>query len=55
MEIYRFVQGFSQGAKAGRAVFHGVADVFMLGLWEVIGTPVETIENGSKVAVKGIL
>jgi hypothetical protein len=26
---------------AGRAVGHGVMDVFTLGLWEVIGTPVE--------------
>ena len=52
VEIYRFVQGYSQGAKTGRAVFHGVADVFTLGLWEVVGTPVEMIENGDKVTVK---
>ena len=35
IEIYRFTQGYSQGAKAGRAVFHGAADVLTLGLWEV--------------------
>ena len=37
IEIYRFTQGYSQGAKAGRAVFHGAADVLTLGLWEVVG------------------
>jgi hypothetical protein len=52
VEIYRFIQGYSQGVKTGRAVFHGVADVFTLGLWEVVGTPVEMIENGDKVTVK---
>jgi hypothetical protein len=52
VEIYRFTQGYSQGAKTGRAVFHGVADVFTLGLWEVVGTPVETIASGDKMTVK---
>lgn len=28
---------------AGRAVAHGVMDVLTLGLWEVVGTPVEAI------------
>ena len=33
-------------------MFHGVADVFTLGLWEVVGTPVEMIANGDQVTVK---
>lgn len=49
-EIYRFVQGYSTGAKAGRAVFHGVADVFTLGLWEIVGTPAETVFSGNELA-----
>ena len=28
---------------AGRAVAHGVMDVLTLGLWEVVGTPVEAV------------
>lgn len=52
IEIYRFTQGYSKGAKTGRAVFHGAADVLTLGLWEVVGTPVETIANGDKMTVK---
>lgn len=52
IEIYRFVQGYSQGAKTGRAVFHGAADVLTLGLWEVVGTPVESIASGDQYTVK---
>ena len=49
-EIYAFTQGYSAGAKAGRAVFHGTADVLTLGLWEVIGTPTEGVFNGDAMA-----
>ena len=52
VDIYRFRQGYSQGAKAARAVTHGAADVLTLGLWEVIGTPTEATFNGKDVAVK---
>ena len=31
-EVFKFVQGYSTGAKAGRALFHGAADVMTLGL-----------------------
>ncbi len=48
-EIFSFVQGYSGGAKAGRAVFHGAADVLTLGLWEVIGTPTESAFDGDKM------
>jgi len=48
-EIFKFVQGYSAGAKAGRAVFHGVADVLTIGLWEVVGTPMEGVFNGNEM------
>jgi hypothetical protein len=48
-DVFSFTQGYSGGAKAGRAFLHGVADVFTLGLWEVIGTPTEAIFSGSTV------
>lgn len=47
-EIYKFIQGYSTGAKAGRAVFHGVADVLTLGIWEVVGTPTEGVFSGDE-------
>jgi outer membrane protein assembly factor BamE (lipoprotein component of BamABCDE complex) len=49
VDVFSFVQGYSKGAKTGRAVFHGVADVFTFGLWEVVGTPTEAVFDGTKV------
>lgn len=49
-DIFRFTQGYSGGAKAGRAVAHGVASVLTLGLWELIGTPVEAVNSGDLTA-----
>lgn len=34
----------------GRAVAHGAMDVLTLGIWEIIGTPVEAI-NGDKYTI----
>ncbi len=49
VDVYKFVQGYSKGSKVARAVGHGVADVFTLGLWEIVGTPTELIANGTKI------
>ena len=51
-DFFVFVQGYSSGAKASRAVFHGAADVMTFGLWEVVGTPVEAVADGTKVKVE---
>jgi len=50
VDVFSFTQGYSKGAKAGRALFHGAADVFTLGLWEVFATPTEGIFDGKKLA-----
>ncbi|MHC4457582.1 MAG: hypothetical protein ACYS0I_10920 [Planctomycetota bacterium] len=50
VDIFSFTQGYSKGSKAGRALWHGTADVFTLGLWEIIGTPTETVLDGKKMA-----
>ncbi len=46
------MQGYSDGAKVGRAALHAAADVFTLGLWEVVGTPIEAVADGSEVQVE---
>ena len=51
-DTFVFVQGYSSGSKAGRALFHGAADFLTLGLWEVIGTPVEAVADGTEVQVE---
>lgn len=50
-DIFTFVQGYSKANKTLRALGHGVADVYTLGLWEVIGTPIEGVNNGKKMQV----
>ena len=49
VEIFKFIDGYSAGAKAGRAVFRGAADIFTFGLWEIIGTPREGVFNGDEI------
>jgi hypothetical protein len=51
-DVFSFVQGYSKVNKTARALGHGVADVFTLGLWEVAGTPIEGIANGHTVQVE---
>jgi hypothetical protein len=50
VEIFTIIQGYSKLAKTGRAIFHGAADVFTLGLWEIIGTPTELFFDGTEMA-----
>ncbi len=52
VDVFRFTQGYSKGAKVGRALFHGVADVLTLGLWEVLGTPIEVVASGTDTKVE---
>jgi hypothetical protein len=48
-ETYAFEQGYSGLTKGGRATFHLLADVFTLGLWEIVGTPTELVLDGTEV------
>jgi hypothetical protein len=50
VEIYKFVQGYSTGVKVGRSIFHAVADIFTLFLWEIAATPIEGMAEGSQMA-----
>lgn len=49
-ELFSFVQGYDRSTKIGRAILHGVADVYTLGLWEIVGTPTENAFNGNQMA-----
>jgi len=46
---YEYIVG--NEPSTGRAVGHGVMDVLTLGLWEVVGTPIEAMNQGDKVKV----
>lgn len=51
-DIFKFTKGYTGGEKFLHATGHGVADVFTLGLWEVIGTPTESIAQDNEVMAK---
>jgi hypothetical protein len=53
-DMFSFKQGYSKGAKVGRAFFHGAADVVTAGLWEVVATPIETVADGTDMEVEVI-
>ncbi|RFC42441.1 MAG: hypothetical protein DVB28_001885 [Verrucomicrobia bacterium] len=50
VDVFRFVQGYSPGARAGRALAHGTADFFTAGFWEVAATPGEAYFSGENLA-----
>jgi uncharacterized caspase-like protein len=52
VDYYGFTQGYNTLTKTTRAVFHGVADIATLGLWELIGTPTESAFDGTEVRLK---
>ena len=52
VDIFSFKQGYGKGNKVARTLFHAAADVWTLGLWEVVGTPVETIASGKKMKIE---
>jgi hypothetical protein len=46
LDVYEFEIG--NEPSAGRAVGHGVMDVLTLGLWEVVGTPIEAVQGDKR-------
>jgi hypothetical protein len=52
VEIYSFRQGYSKAARVSRAIGHGAADLFTLGVWEVVGTPTEAVFDGREMVAQ---
>ncbi len=50
LDSYRFVQGYSRGQKAGRALLHGAADMVTAGVWEIAAMPAEGYFSGTDFA-----
>src|SRR5574337_264380 len=49
VEIFQFVQGYSGSARAARTTWHLAADVFSIGLWDQIGTSIESKYSGTRM------
>ena len=52
--VYEFYEGSETGWKAGRATFHFVADLFTIGLWELIAMPTELAIKGEKLTARAV-
>jgi hypothetical protein len=50
IDLFSFVQGYRKETKAVRALGHGVGDIATVGLWELAGTPAETVFDGKKLS-----
>ena len=51
-DVFVFKHGYGAASRTARAIFHGTADVFSLGLWEVVSTPTEAYFSGSEIKVE---
>lgn len=52
VDLFSFVQGYSAVARTSRATGHMVAEMATLGLWGLIGTPIEQAFNGTILGYK---
>jgi len=46
VDVYEYEIG--NAPSAGRAIGHGIMDIITLGLWEVIGTPIEGVQGDKR-------
>lgn len=52
VDVYRFVQGYSAGARTARVFTHSTLSIATLGLWEVAGTAIEGYARGNEVSIR---
>jgi hypothetical protein len=52
VDLFKFMQGYSKETKVSRALFHGVADLLTLGIWEIAGTPIELMESATDTSLR---
>jgi len=52
VDAFSIKQGYSKAERVSRAFAHGVADVMTVGIWEVAGTPMELVFNGTEIRVQ---
>ena len=51
-EVFEFYEGSSSGWGIGRGIFHLLADLFTVALWEVVATPTEYVLKGDKLTAQ---
>ena len=51
-DIFEYYEGSASGWKIGRGIFHLLADIATLALWEIIATPTEYVIKGDKITAQ---
>ena len=51
VDTFRFKQGERNNQKYGRAALHAGMDLITLGIWEVVGTPIEIMSTQPETAI----
>ncbi|MEC9415804.1 MAG: hypothetical protein VYC67_04335 [Pseudomonadota bacterium] len=52
VDLFSFVQGYSRGTRIARVAGHASAEILTMGLWSLIGTPIEQSYNGTVMGYK---
>tara|TARA_Y100000766_G_scaffold143442_1_gene123306 strand:- start:230 stop:631 length:402 start_codon:yes stop_codon:yes gene_type:complete len=52
VDLFSFVQGYSKGTRVARVTGHAAAEALTLGVWSLIGTPIEQTHNGTILGYK---
>ena len=52
VDLFSFVQGYSKGTRIARVTGHAAGEVLTLGLWSLVGTPIEQSNNGTILGYK---
>jgi len=52
IDVFSFIQGYSKANKTSRAALHSMATLMTAGAWEIIGTPIESISNGTEIKTR---
>ena len=52
IDLFSIVQGYSKGTRIARATGHLAAEIMTIGLWGLVGTPIEQSYNGTILGYK---
>ncbi len=52
VDLFKFIDGYSKGARASRSFVHGAMSVVTFGAWDLVGKPMEGALGGKDVQVE---
>lgn len=52
IDIFRFVDGYSNPSRTGRTFVHGALNITTFGIWDLFGRPIESAFDGEEVKLK---